>query len=78
MAWIKPTEEDFYRDIIAHGLDSQGAETFLRISRGAGTGVYGDGNYYEVGSSDGQTYYDSAWLRFAGRHRELGIYRRHL
>ncbi len=35
-AWIKPTEKDFFRDIIEHGFDDTGAETFLRISRGEG------------------------------------------
>jgi len=60
MAWIKPTEQDFFRDIIAHGFNNNGAETFLRISRGSGTAGYGDGNYYEIGASDGSSYYDSA------------------
>jgi len=57
--WIKPTEEDYFRDIIEHGWDHNFAETFLRISRGIGPDFTGDGNYYEVGASDGQTYYDS-------------------
>jgi hypothetical protein len=58
-AWIKPLEQDFYRDIIVHGFDTNFAETFLRIFPGGG---YGNGNYYEVGSSDGVTYYDDAFF----------------
>ena len=57
--WIKPLEQDFYRDIIAHGFDTNFAETFLRIFPGSG---YGNGNYYEIGSSDGVTYYDDAFF----------------
>ncbi len=59
MAWIKPGVKDFFRNIVAHGMDSQIQETFLRIGQGPG---YGDGNYYEVGSSDGTygQFYDSA------------------
>lgn len=63
-AWIKPTVKDFFRDIIAHGWDNNYAETFLRISRGNfdGTG-YGDGgNYYELGTSDGSSFYDAAYF----------------
>jgi hypothetical protein len=60
-AWIKPTEQDFFRDIIEHGFDPvTSAETFLRISRSGGADGTGDGNYYEVGSTDGSSYYDSA------------------
>ncbi len=59
MAWIKPIEQDFFRDIIAHGMDANAAETFLRISRGSGGTGAGDGNYYEVGVTDGSSYYDS-------------------
>lgn len=58
VAWVKPAQKDFFRNIIAHGFTSGGAETFLRISRGDGGG-FGDGNYYEIGSSDG-SFYDSA------------------
>ncbi len=61
-AWIKPTEQDFFRDIIAHGWNSNVgdyAETFLRISRGIGGDFTGDGNYYEFGASDGVNFYDS-------------------
>jgi len=58
-AWVKPTEQDYFRDIIEHGFDNNLAETFLRISRGEGADYTGDGNYYEVGSSDGVNYYDS-------------------
>ena len=63
-AWIKPTEKDFFRNIISHGWDAfvPGAdypETFLRISRGVGSDFTGDGNYYEVGASDGVNFYDS-------------------
>lgn len=56
MAWIKPTEKDFFRNIIAHGMNQNRLETFLRISRGAGAGGYGDNNYYEVGSGGGVPY----------------------
>jgi hypothetical protein len=59
MAWVKPTEQDYFRTILGHGFDVNGAETFLRISRGPGSDGTGDGNYYEVGTSDGTTYYDS-------------------
>lgn len=65
MAWIKPTEKDFFRNIIAHGWNDQRAETFLRISRGnTGGGNYaGDDNstYYELGVTDG-TSYDAVYL----------------
>jgi hypothetical protein len=57
-AWVKPTEQDFYRDIIAHGINAVDAETFLRISSYDST--YLDQAFYEVGSSDGVNYYDSA------------------
>lgn len=65
LAWVKPQTKDFFRNILAHGWDSVYAETFLRISRGNGdifpNAGYGDGNYYEVGVTDGTaTYYDSA------------------
>lgn len=53
MAWIKPAEKDFYRNIIAHGFDNNFTETFLRISRNGG---YGSGNFYEVGSGGGVPY----------------------
>lgn len=56
MAWVKPTEKDFFRNIIAHGMNQNRLETFLRISRGAGAGGYGDNNYYEVGSGGGVPY----------------------
>ena len=59
-AWVKPLANNYVHNIIAHGPDGIGAETFLRISRGDN---YGTGNYYEVGSADGQggTYvYESA------------------
>lgn len=52
MAWIKPTVRDFFRNIIAQGWDSSYSETFLRISRGEGSGGYGDGFYYEAGVTD--------------------------
>jgi hypothetical protein len=61
-AWIKPTEQDFFRNIISHGWDVNAgdyAETFLRISPGIGGAFAGDGNYYEVGASDGTNFYDS-------------------
>jgi len=64
MAWVKPAVKDFFRDIIAHGWAANYAETFLRISRNNGDVFpaqgYGDGNYYEVGVTDGNIYYDSA------------------
>ncbi|HEY5909837.1 MAG TPA: LamG-like jellyroll fold domain-containing protein [Verrucomicrobiae bacterium] len=63
MAWVKPVEQDFFRDIIAHGWNNAYAETFLRISRGPSTDFYGDGNYYEVGVTDGSAYYDAAYFR---------------
>ena len=60
MAWIKPTDRNYFRDIIAHGwfvpLVGQGSgptdyqETFLRIGRGP---RYGTGTFYEVGATDG-------------------------
>ena len=68
-AWVKPIEQDYFRDIIAHGFNAADAETFLRISRGPlFTGGFqffnadasGDGNYYEIGASDGGNYYDAA------------------
>jgi hypothetical protein len=59
MAWVKPSVQDFYRDILAHGWDENWAETFLRISRGVGGSGFGDGNYYEVGVTDGGSYYDN-------------------
>ncbi len=59
MAWIKPTVQDFYRTIIAHGWDDTHTETFLRISRGVGGTGAGDGNYYEVGVTDSLNYYDA-------------------
>ena len=61
MAWVKPTVKNFFRDIIARGWDGKNAETFLRISRGTdltGTG-YGTTNHYEIGVTDGSSYYDS-------------------
>ncbi|HEX3359325.1 MAG TPA: LamG-like jellyroll fold domain-containing protein, partial [Tepidisphaeraceae bacterium] len=66
MAWVKPTVKDFFRDIIAHGWAGNYAETFLRISRNNGDVFpaqgYGDGtNYYEIGTSDGNFYYDAAY-----------------
>ncbi len=62
MAWIKPTEKDFFRSIFAHGWDAGRQETFLRISRGGANAGYGDGNYYELGVSDGSGYYDAAYF----------------
>jgi hypothetical protein len=60
MAWIKPELKDFYRYVLAHGWDGAKGETFLRISRGSGGAGYGDGNHYEVGVTDGSSYYDTA------------------
>ncbi|MFO1476311.1 MAG: LamG-like jellyroll fold domain-containing protein [Verrucomicrobiota bacterium] len=62
MAWVKPTQKDFFRDIISHGFGSYEGETFLRISRGGGTLGYGTGYYYEVGVNDGNNYYDSVYF----------------
>src|SRR5207249_1447850 len=62
MAWIKPTVKDFFRDILAHGWDGARQETFLRISRGGGNSGYGDGNYYELGVTDGAGYYDAVYF----------------
>jgi hypothetical protein len=59
MAWVKPTVQDFYRDILARGWDDTYQETFLRISRGFGGTGAGDGNYYEVGATDNATFYDA-------------------
>ncbi len=66
MAWIKPTVKNFFRDIIARGWDGANAETFLRISRGDPSGrfnSFGSTNYYEVGVTDGASYYDVALVR---------------
>lgn len=60
-AWVKPTVKNFFRNIIARGWDEDYKETFLRISRGtdfSGTG-FGTTNHYELGVTDGSTYYDS-------------------
>ena len=69
-AWVKPEAQDYFRDIIARGFDKNSAETFLRVSRGPlftggfanfSTDSTGDGGqYYEIGTSDGQNYYDAA------------------
>ena len=59
MAWVKPTVQDFYRDILATGWNATHQETFLRISRGVGGTGAGDANYYEVGVTDDSGYYDS-------------------
>jgi hypothetical protein len=68
MAWVKPTFRNAFRDIIAHGWDENYAETALRISRGGANGGYGDGNYYEVGVTDGvpSTYNDVAQFAIPG------------
>jgi hypothetical protein len=52
MAWVKPLQLNYFRNIIGHGWDNNYLETFLRLSQGDnGTGT-GDGrNYYEVGVS---------------------------
>ncbi|MGA2244509.1 MAG: LamG-like jellyroll fold domain-containing protein [Verrucomicrobiota bacterium] len=69
-AWVKPLAQDYFRDIIARGFDANGEETFLRVSRGPffsgglanfATDPTGDGGqYYEIGTTDGQNYYDAA------------------
>lgn len=60
MAWVKPSVQDHFRNIVAQGWNADYAETFLRISRGGGSQGAGDGNYYEVGVTDGGSYYDVA------------------
>lgn len=50
-AWIKPTQKDWYREIISHGNWATGPATFLRIGTGDGTVNQA---FYEVGQSDGQ------------------------
>jgi hypothetical protein len=59
MAWIKPAARDYNKDILAHGWDPFGAETFLRITKG---NDYGSGYYYEIGACDGEAlnFYASA------------------
>lgn len=59
MAWVKPGARDYNKDIIAHGWDPFGAETFLRITKGD---LDGSGYYYEIGASDGESFnfYNSA------------------
>ena len=49
-AWVKPLAANYVHDIIEHGFDAWGAETFLRTTRGSG---YGNGAYYEVGATEG-------------------------
>jgi hypothetical protein len=59
VAWVKPGANNYMHDIIEHGFDGTGSETFLRMTRGYG---YGDGQYYEVGATDGENgdgWYDS-------------------
>ena len=60
-AWVKPTEQDFYRTIIEHGYDGNQAETFLRIST-LDSSILG-GTFYEIGASDGVNFYDSAYYQ---------------
>ncbi|MCW5557507.1 MAG: hypothetical protein KIT22_06730, partial [Verrucomicrobiae bacterium] len=65
-AWVKPAARDNIRNIIGRGLDDDGSETFLRITRESGTdgAGYGTGYYYEVGASPGASadeYYVSAF-----------------
>ncbi len=49
-AWIKPTQRDWYRNILEHGNWATAAATFLRIGTGDGSVNTG---FYEVGQSDG-------------------------
>jgi hypothetical protein len=61
-AWVKPLADNYKHDIIQHGFDGIGQETFLRLSRGYGSSGYGSGNYYEVGTTEGEQndgWYDS-------------------
>lgn len=69
MAWVNPKDKNYFRDILAHGwvvplpaAGSQYQETFLRIGRGGANSGFGDGNYYQVGVTDGDAgaYYDAA------------------
>ena len=60
MAWIKPTVRGGIRTILSKGWDENYAETFLRITRGYENSGYGTTNRYEIGTSDGKTYYDTA------------------
>jgi hypothetical protein len=57
-AWVNLAAKDGLRDIISHGLDDSGSETFLRVTRGNN---YGTGYFYEVGACDGFSgeFYDS-------------------
>jgi hypothetical protein len=64
-AWVKPTKQDYYRNIISEGYDENFAQTFLQISPASfqgplDEGSFGDGNYYAVGTTDGANYYDNA------------------
>jgi hypothetical protein len=60
MAWIKPTVRGGIRTILSKGWDENYAETFLRITRGYENSGYGTTNRYEIGTSDGKTYYETA------------------
>ena len=60
MAWVKPTVRGGIRNIISKGWDANYAETFLRITRGYENSGYGVTNRYEIGTSDGKTYYETA------------------
>lgn len=60
MAWIKPTVRGGIRNILSKGWDENYAETFLRITRGYENSGYGVTNRYEIGTSDGKTFYDTA------------------
>lgn len=60
MAWIKPTVRGGIRTILSKGWDENYAETFLRITRGYENSGYGETNRYEIGTSDGKNFYDTA------------------
>jgi Concanavalin A-like lectin/glucanases superfamily len=69
MAWVKPAARDYNKDIIAHGWDPFGAETFLRITKGDG---YGSGYYYEIGACDGESFNFYASAQAAIPDADLG------
>jgi hypothetical protein len=61
VAWVKPLANNYVHDIIEHGPDGTGQETFLRVTRAPGVGNYGQASYYEVGSTigeNGDNFYD--------------------
>ncbi len=54
MAWVKPQARDFFRNIIANGLDDARGETFLRIGKLDDQLLGGTTtNFYEIGVCNG-------------------------